>query len=150
MFDLRTNAPGDNGRRPQPTDGPGDIQEGLVHAELLNAVGDFTEHGHDEPRVLRVILPVGLQDHGVWTRRTGLDKRHGGIHAECPRLVRGGQHHGSRAQTRHDHRLAPVLGCSQEFDTHVEHVHVHVQDGAAAVPVQLLSRRAVRGLRGQS
>ena len=141
--DAGPDPPGDGGGRPQPPDGPADVQERLIERERLDLGGHPAEQGHDLLGDGAVDPVARRHEHGLRAQPPRPADRHGRPHPERARLVAGRQHHAAAADGAHDHRFPGQLRPVPHLDAGVERVHVHVQDAAAGV-VRGLPRLAHR------
>ena len=119
----------------------GDVRVGLVDRHVLHRAAEALAHDVPDLLGLRAVgLEVGRQEDRLRAQPPRADGRHRRVHAEAPRLVAGGGHHGPRPAAGDDDRLAAQLGPALQLDARVERVAVEVRDD----PPGMLGR-----LRGQ-
>src|ERR1700716_2838072 len=107
-------------------------QKGLVERDRLDQRRPLGEELHDRVGRLFVSLTVAGDEDRVGAEPTGGLERHGGMHTEGARLVRGRGHDTAVARSAaDDERLAAVLGVIALLDRRVEGVEIAVQDGAS-------------------
>lgn len=87
--DLGTDPPADGHWRAHAAPGPGNVQEGLVDAHLLQNRGDLRQDGHDLRGDLGVEAVAHGQDHGLGAASGGLGHGHRRGDAEGAGLIGG-------------------------------------------------------------
>ena len=128
-------------RRAQQAFRAGHIQIRLVDRSHLDQRREAIQHFKDAAGVFTIALRVAFDENGLRTVLVGGAQRHGGMHAEFARFVRGG---GDDAPlitfATHHNRLAAQIRIVEFFHRHEERVHIDVKDGAAHGFSQAITR----------
>ena len=108
---------------------PGDVEERLVDRDALDIGRVMLEDLEDLVRNLLVEFHVGTDEDRVRATLVGGPRRHRGVDAEAPRLVRAGGDDTALVRTgTDDNGLAAPFGMVQQLDGRVERVHVHMEN----------------------
>ena len=118
-------------RRPMQAFGPSHVQIGFVDGNHL----DLRREGFEDPvhflRACAIAVGMAVHENSLRTKFGGGAQRHGGMHAECPRRVRGCGDNAAFVALASDHDgLAFQRWVEQLFDRDEEGVHVNVEDGS--------------------
>lgn len=106
----------------------GDVHECLVDADLLDERRERAEDVVETRTDLEIVRHVGGHEHRTGTQRAGTNGRHGRVDPEPTRLVGRRGHHSTRRPTTDDDGLPAQFGVPEEFNGHVERIHVDVKD----------------------
>ena len=106
---------------------PRHIEEGLVDRHPLDQRSEVVEHVDDQVAQALILGEVSTDEDQVGAQPLGPPTGHRPVHAERPRLVRGGQYH-----TATDGDRPPLQArIEQLFHRGIERIEIGMQDGCA-------------------